>query len=712
VTVLTDTNGVLKEPTNFFAANSNLLSQSVAGGGGGGGSQTPWTATENGAGYSLTGVNNLMVTNSVSITNAQGTNFLSSSNITIASASSLSTLTFAEPAFGAQPISLVASAAGLAIGGLVLDDNGDITWVNNLHSYGTITGTNFAGNGSGLTNLNAAALGGGSLPSGVVSIVNTNASGVLVTNPGSAFSWSVLSNGLVKWVGSLPSLSMAPGSSLSIGMFTNLPYGGLSNWGFGTMNIFWDTHGKSESAVALQDYQGDILYYGDNANMVTMPLGARNSMLGLYDATDQFWPLRWTPDGYLTLDGSGTGGGVIQVYGPATITGFALSSNTYAGNGAGLTSLSAGNVSGSFLSPLVVSNTSFPMIVMNGGVTYPPVHHSDFQANFGGVNYWDEQYSTNTTELLDLNGNVVWASTNTTDGTWFAYLSGNGAGLTNLNASALASGTVGLAQLPATSGNIGNTVVSRDGSGSFSAGTVTATTFSGSGGSLTGLNANNLGNGTVPLARLSSAVLTNAFAGTVSATAFSGDGSGLTGVTAGLPAYALTNYDANNRNFNGALSIGGSLTLSNTLICPLINNQIRDAVIGPTGVTNEYTQWQFVSTTNSTATFNIGTNTFLNGQNGVVWHSLDVAAYSGVTTNWYYVASGIQEGYTNTTSGSTVPTGFFMTGGTVKTSASGASIAVGNTAAGGIIYSIVTPGAAAASNTINWAFKWQWHQAK
>jgi len=34
--VMVDTNGVLKAPTNFFAANSNLLNAAVAGGGGGG----------------------------------------------------------------------------------------------------------------------------------------------------------------------------------------------------------------------------------------------------------------------------------------------------------------------------------------------------------------------------------------------------------------------------------------------------------------------------------------------------------------------------------------------------------------------------------------------------------------------------------------------------------------------------------------------------
>jgi len=54
-----------------------------------------------------------------------------------------------------------------------------------------------------------------------------------------------------------------------------------------------------------------------------------------------------------------------------------------------------------------------------------------------------------------------------------------------------------------TSSNTANTLVLRDGSGNFSAGGITATSFSGGGGSLTGLNATELTIGTVPSARLS-----------------------------------------------------------------------------------------------------------------------------------------------------------------------------------------------------------------
>ena len=63
-----------------------------------------------------------------------------------------------------------------------------------------------------------------------------------------------------------------------------------------------------------------------------------------------------------------------------------------------------------------------------------------------------------------------------------------------------------------TSANTPGTLVVRDGTGSFSAGKITAA-FSGDGSALTGLNASQLAAGTVPLAQLPAAVVTNTASG-------------------------------------------------------------------------------------------------------------------------------------------------------------------------------------------------------
>lgn len=136
--------------------------------------------------------------------------------------------------------------------------------------------------------------------------------------------------------------------------------------------------------------------------------------------------------------------------------------------------------------------------------------------------------NTSPSEALDVTGNIKASGT----------ITGNGSGLTSLNANNLSSGTVPLAQLlgittsqlsasaniadgqlatistagkvsnsatTATSANTASAIVARDASGNFTAGTITATTFSGSGASLTNVPAGSLtGSGTAPDSVLSS----------------------------------------------------------------------------------------------------------------------------------------------------------------------------------------------------------------
>ena len=78
----------------------------------------------------------------------------------------------------------------------------------------------------------------------------------------------------------------------------------------------------------------------------------------------------------------------------------------------------------------------------------------------------------------------------------------SGANITSLNASSISTGTIANARTTATDANGASTIVARDASGNFTAATITATTFSGSGASLTSLNASSISSGTVATARL------------------------------------------------------------------------------------------------------------------------------------------------------------------------------------------------------------------
>jgi FG-GAP-like repeat len=179
---------------------------------------------------------------------------------------------------------------------------------------------------------------------------------------------------------------------------------------------------------------------------------------------------------------------------------------------------------------------------------------------------------TGTVGLAHLPSAVV--TNNETGVTLGGTFSGDGGGLTNLNAGNISSGTVGLAQLPTavlvTNGASGVTI-----SGSFT----------GDGGGLSNLNATHLTGsvpaasltsvpaasltGTVPLAQLPAAVVTNNETGVTLGGTFSGNGGGLTNLNAGnissgtvglaqLPTAVLVTNGASGVNISGTFSGDGS----------------------------------------------------------------------------------------------------------------------------------------------------------
>jgi hypothetical protein len=111
----------------------------------------------------------------------------------------------------------------------------------------------------------------------------------------------------------------------------------------------------------------------------------------------------------------------------------------------------------------------------------------------------------------DASGNFTAANVSATN--FIGTLNGSGANVSTLNASSISTGTLANARTTASSSNGASTIVARDASGNFTGATITATTFSGSGASLTSLNASALASGTAPVARL-------AASGTPSASTF------------------------------------------------------------------------------------------------------------------------------------------------------------------------------------------------
>ena len=150
--------------------------------------------------------------------------------------------------------------------------------------------------------------------------------------------------------------------------------------------------------------------------------------------------------------------------------------------------------------------------------------------------------------------------------------SGNGAGLTDINASNISSGTISNARTTAASANGASTIVARDASGNFTANAVTTTSISGNGIALTAINASNIASGTIANARTTAASANGAstivardsngsFAANVGTFvtitgAHSGNGAGLTDINASnISSGTIANARTTAASANGASTI-------------------------------------------------------------------------------------------------------------------------------------------------------------
>src|SRR6185295_8470084 len=193
----------------------------------------------------------------------------------------------------------------------------------------------------------------------------------------------------------------------------------------------------------------------------------------------------------------------------------AISATNFTGNGAGLTNLNASQLTTGTINDGRLSG-NIPLLNANNVFTgFNTFTNATVLTNINNV------YGGAFTGSLrgTLTGNLIGAATSATN------LTGSLAGDVTGTQSATVVATVGgetaaniasgsIAANAATTANSANSIVKRDSSGNFSAGTVTATAFSGSGASLTGLAASQLPTGTVPTSALGNAWQLGGNAGT------------------------------------------------------------------------------------------------------------------------------------------------------------------------------------------------------
>jgi len=277
------------------------------------------------------------------------------------------------------------------------------------------------------------------------------------------------------------------------------------------------------------------------------------------------------------------------------VVGTSLEATNVNGNGSGLSSLNASNVSsGTIHNDRLSTKTGTGNIVMS---TNPTLSGTITGGTFSGT------HTGNGSGLSSLNasnvssgtlhsdrlpsktgtGNVVMSANPTlsgtiTGGTFSGTHTGNGSGLTTLNASNISSGTLASDRLPSKTGT-GNVVMSANPtlSGTITGGTF-AGTHTGTGSGLTTLNATNISSGTLHSDRLPSKTGTGnvvmsanpTLSGTITGGTFSGthtgNGSGLTTLNASnVSTGTLHNDRLSTKTGTGNIVMSTNPNLSGTI---------------------------------------------------------------------------------------------------------------------------------------------------
>jgi hypothetical protein len=314
--------------------------------------------------------------------------------------------------------------------------------------------------------------------------------------------------------------------SATTGTFTNISGNGAtvtninaSNITSGTINNAFTTGNSANSAstLVLRDANGSF-----GANIISASFSGDGSAITGINASSissgTIANARTTAD---SANGAST---IVQRDSGGNFSANTITANV-AGSGSGLTNINASNITsgtiGNVYTTANSSNGASTIVLRDAGGAFAAGSITGTLFTGNGSAITDINASAITTGTLDnartnatsangastlvvrdANGSFAGNVITGTTGT-FTNITGNASALTDINASNVTSGTLSNARTTAATANGASTIVLRGTSGEFSAGAITADSISGNGIALTAINASNIASGTLDPARVS-----------------------------------------------------------------------------------------------------------------------------------------------------------------------------------------------------------------
>jgi hypothetical protein len=401
---------------------------------------------------------------------------------------------------------------------------------SNATTFNGTTGsfTNVSGNGVALTAINASNISSGTIANARTTASDANSASTIVSRDANgSFGANIVT---ATFSGNAAALSAINASNISSGTIANARTTASASNGASTI-VLRDANGDfAADAITANFFIGDgsnvsaingsNVTTGTVANARTTASSSNGaSTIVLRDAGGAF------AAGAITASSlSGNGSAITAINASAITTGTIDNARTTAASANGASTIVARDAGGNF-SANTITATTFSGAMSGNGAAISAINASNISSG---------TIANARTTAATANG----ASTIVLRGTSGEFSAGiitaDGSGLSNINASNISSGTIANARTTAASANGASTIVARDASGNFTGNVVTASTFSGSGASLTNIpnsatTANSANGASTIVARDSNGSFT-ANVGTF--TTVSGAGGGLTSINA------------------------------------------------------------------------------------------------------------------------------------------------------------------------------------